>query len=113
MIMPAPKKPMPVTTCAAIRVASLLNVPPVMSLKIGTVRYFDNIINKHEARHTIACVRMPASLLLDFLSNPIARPQIIAMSILTTKCHTSFVQSTTAQLSIYFILLVMYLVSLL
>lgn len=54
MMMPAPKKPIPVTTCDAIRVVSALNVEPCISLKSGSEIYFDNIINKHAARQTIA-----------------------------------------------------------
>lgn len=54
MMMPAPKKPIPVTTCDAIRVASAVKVEPSISLKSGSEIYFDNIINKHAARQTIA-----------------------------------------------------------
>ena len=59
------------------------------------VIYFEMIINKQAAIHTIAWVRMPASLLRVFLSTPIMTPQMMDTTRRTTKCQTSLFQSTT------------------
>ena len=53
-MMPAPRKPMPETICAATREASASIESPNP--------YFDTTMMSAEPTHTMVCVRIPASL---------------------------------------------------
>ena len=60
MMMPAPRKPMPETICAATREASASILSPKP--------YFDTTMINAEPTQTTVCVRMPASLNLSLRS---------------------------------------------
>src|SRR5439155_10255268 len=68
MIAPAPRKPIPVTICAATRVGSTL-VPKSAN------PYAPTIVNRHEPSETSRCVRMPASRSRSSRSMPTAAPR--------------------------------------
>src|ERR1051326_4387215 len=77
MIAPAPRKPMPVTICAAIRVGSARTT---WSLLVRKPRkpYAETIVNSAAPRHTSRCVRRPASRSRSSRSKPIAPPSTAA-----------------------------------
>ena len=87
-ITPAPRKLMPLTTCAAIRAGSAPRVP-LNTLPSAYVRsakpYLDTIIISAAAQHTMMCVRIPASLKRFVRSKPMHAPQKQAANILTKK----------------------------
>ena len=79
-IIPAPRKPIPLTTCAAIRAPSAPrrpSAPIVVSLK----PYFEIIIISAAPSATMQCVRTPASFDLRDRSIPIQIPQTLAPTI--------------------------------
>src|SRR5438132_587706 len=73
MIAPAPRKPMPVTICAAIRVGSARMTWSPLSRK-PEKPYADTIVNRAEPTQTRMCVRSPASRSRSSRSKPIAPP---------------------------------------
>src|SRR5438445_585050 len=74
MIAPAPRKPMPVTICAAIRDGSARTTfPPCVRNSWNP--YAETIVNRHEPSDTSKCVRSPASRSRSSRSTPIARPR--------------------------------------
>lgn len=73
-IVPAPMKPMPVTTPAATRSAS----PGTLSLSPSSSEL---VVSKAAATHTIMWVRSPAGLFAYSRSTPIARPNPAAARI--------------------------------
>src|SRR5580765_1193933 len=71
MIAPAPRKPMPVTIWAAMRVGSY--VTPLRDEKLKSVQaYAETIVNSAAPTPTRRCVRNPASRSLISRSAPIA-----------------------------------------
>src|SRR6266540_2482013 len=72
MIAPAPRKPMPVTICAAIRVGST----PEKSLK----PYAPTIVNRQAPSETSRCVRTPASRSRSSRSTPTDAPSAAAIA---------------------------------
>lgn len=84
IIVPAPMKPMPVTTCAAIRATSQrCSSPSSMPSK----PYADTIINSAEPIATRKCVRKPASLARYSRSRPMAPPSIAATKMRSINSH--------------------------
>src|SRR5438132_542425 len=73
MIAPAPRKPMPVTICAAIRVGSARMTWSPLSRK-PRKPYAETIVNSAEPTQTRMCVRSPASRSRSSRSKPIAPP---------------------------------------
>src|SRR5712692_2173640 len=73
MIAPAPRKPMPVTICAAIRVGSARMTWSPLSRK-PRKPYAETIVNSAEPTQTRMCVRNPASRSRSSRSKPIAPP---------------------------------------
>ena len=71
-ITPAPKKEMPLTTCAAIRAGSAPRSPSMaaQSRKL----YLETIINSAEVQAMMQWVRMPASLRRLLRSKPTSAP---------------------------------------
>src|SRR5436853_610800 len=67
MIAPAPRKPIPVTICAATRVGSTFEPK-------SWKPYAPAIVKRHEPIATSMCVRMPASRSRSSRSMPIAAP---------------------------------------
>ena len=72
MIVPTPRNPIPLMTCAPIRVISVLE--PGNSRKT----YSLTIMDIAAPRQTNACVFIPAPLFLYPLSNPIITPTAVA-----------------------------------
>ena len=71
-IAPAPIKPIPVTTCAAIREgSSVISGVPKMSENPNA----DTIIIRQEPTQTSMCVRKPAAQCFRSRSNPISAPK--------------------------------------
>src|ERR1051326_7346870 len=77
MIAPAPRKPMPVTICAAIRVGSARTTWSPL-VRNSRNPYADTIVNSAEPRQTSRCVRKPASRSRSSRSKPIAPPSAAA-----------------------------------
>src|SRR5262249_126781 len=77
MIAPAPRKPMPVTICAAIRDGSKLTRGSPESRK-SVNPYAETIVKSAAPRQTTMCVRKPASRSRSSRSNPIAPPRAAA-----------------------------------
>src|SRR6478609_3175187 len=73
MIAPAPRKPMPVTICAAIRDGSVRTMFPPL-VRNSWNPYADTIVNSAEPSETSRCVRIPASRSRSSRSNPITAP---------------------------------------
>ena len=76
-MIPAPRNETPLTTCAAIRAGSvplisLIDLPS--SELISAKPYFEMIIIRLAAQHTMIWVRMPASLKRLLLSKPMIAP---------------------------------------
>src|SRR6185503_16788085 len=82
-IVPAPRKPIPVTTCAAIRPGSL-----GLSNAITMATFVDSHMNSIDPRQIRMLVRKPAGLSLISRSTPMSPPQTIARSAFTTKSLT-------------------------
>ncbi len=76
-ITPAPRKPMPVTICAATRPES-----PVVVVKAN-----DAMVNVADPRHTRESVRSPAGFSRRCRSPPTRRPQRIAAKARTVSSH--------------------------
>src|SRR5438132_4544672 len=77
MIAPAPRKPIPVTICAAIRVGSVRTRLPPWTRK-SRKPYADAIVNSAEPSETSMCVRKPASRSRNSRSSPTAPPSAAA-----------------------------------
>src|SRR5919198_2782871 len=77
MIAPAPRKPIPVTICAAIRVGSARTTWSPL-VRNSRKPYAETIVNSAEPRHTSMCVRNPASRSRSSRSKPIAPPSAAA-----------------------------------
>src|SRR5947208_2730539 len=77
MIAPAPRKPMPVTSWAAIRVGSARTTFAPESRKAWKP-YAPTIVNKAEPSETSRCVRRPASRSRSSRSTPISPPSSAA-----------------------------------
>src|SRR5580700_2612838 len=73
-IAPAPRKPIPDTTCAATREGSRMTFGPRTEPK----PYADTIMNKQAPTHTSMCVRMPAAHSRRSRSKPIRLPRTAA-----------------------------------
>src|SRR4051794_1320912 len=73
MIAPAPRKPIPVTTCAAMRVGSArtMLLPPARN---SWKPYAETIVNRAEPSETRRCVLTPASRSRSSRSNPTIPP---------------------------------------
>src|ERR671934_1696890 len=77
MIAPAPRKPIPVTICAAIRVGSArTTLDP--EARNAWKPYAETIVKSAEPSETSRCVRRPASRSLISRSSPIAAPSAAA-----------------------------------
>src|SRR3954452_22182945 len=74
MIAPAPRKPMPVTICAAIRVGSARTTFVPLTRKLSNP-YADTTVKSAEPSETSMCVRKPASWSRISRSIPIAPPR--------------------------------------
>ena len=86
MIVPAPMKPMPLTTCAAIRLGSSRS-PSCVARKPSNP-YCDTIIIRALPSATRKWVRNPASLTRYSRSSPITVPQRPATHNLNIKSHS-------------------------
>src|SRR5436190_7664756 len=93
MIAPAPRKPIPVTICAAIRVGSARTTlwPEVRN---SWNPYADTIVNSAEPTDTSMCVRNHASRSRISRSTPIAPPSTAA----STSRRSASVQSSVGML---------------
>lgn len=85
MIVPAPMKPMPLTTCAAIRLGSS---PTPVCIRISAKPYCDTIIISALPSATRKWVRKPASLTRYSRSRPITVPQRPATHKRMIKSHS-------------------------
>src|SRR3954471_238902 len=74
MIEPAPRKPIPVTICAATRDGSARTMLPPPARNSWNP-YADTIVKRAEPSDTSRCVRMPASRSRISRSKPIAAPR--------------------------------------
>src|SRR5207248_7423453 len=89
MIAPAPRKPIPVTICAAMRVGSVRTRLPPWSRK-SRKPYAEAIVNSAEPTETSMCVRNPASRSRSSRSSPTAPPNAAASTSRTkASCHDS------------------------
>src|SRR2546426_5024416 len=77
MIAPAPRKPMPVTICAAMRVGSARTTFALVS-RNAWKPYAPTIVKSAEPRATSRCVRSPASRSRSSRSTPISPPSTAA-----------------------------------
>src|SRR2546421_11873303 len=77
MIAPAPRKPIPVTICAAIRVGSA-RTTDWPDARNEWNPYAPTIVNSAEPSATSRCVRNPASRSRSSRSTPIKPPRIAA-----------------------------------
>src|SRR5947209_5874232 len=91
MIAPAPRKPMPLTICAAMRVGSM-RVP--VAVKKSSKPYADTSVNSAEPRQTTRCVRSPACRSRSSRSKPIAPPRPAAMTSRKRTCGQARVGPT-------------------
>src|SRR5438094_1539313 len=73
MIAPAPRKPMPVTICAAMRVGSARTTDPPC-VRNAWKPYAETIVKSAEPSETSRCVRIPASRSRSSRSKPTAAP---------------------------------------
>ena len=71
-ITPAPRKEMPLTTCAAIRAGSAPRRPSMVVTSIK--EYLDRIINSAEVQAMMQWVRTPASFCRLLRSSPTSAP---------------------------------------
>src|SRR5439155_11947704 len=79
MIAPAPRKPIPVTICAAMRVGSARTTFPPF-VRNSWKPYAETIVNSAEPSETSRCVRIPASRSRTSRSAPIAAPSKAAIA---------------------------------
>src|SRR5436305_7955090 len=79
MIAPAPRKPMPVTICAAIRVGSARTTDAPLA-RNSWKPYAETIVKSADPSDTSRCVRMPASRSRSSRSKPISPPSAQAKS---------------------------------
>src|SRR4051794_8490787 len=77
MIAPAPRKPIPVTICAAIRVGSALMTASPLARNSWNP-YAETIVKSAEPSATSRCVRIPASRSRSSRSTPTAPPSAAA-----------------------------------
>src|SRR3954451_20981539 len=85
MIAPAPRKPMPVTICAAMRVGSArTTLAPLVRNEWNA--YAETIVNNADPSETSRCVRIPASRSRSSRSIPIAPPSPAATARRSTMC---------------------------
>src|SRR5436190_390658 len=77
MIAPAPRKPIPVTICAAIRVGSARTTFPPLT-RNSRKPYAEAIVNSAEPTETSMCVRKPAYRSRSSRSRPAAQPSAAA-----------------------------------
>src|SRR5581483_7971312 len=73
MIAPAPRKPIPVTICAAIREGSARTTLPPLT-RNSWKPYAETIVKSAEPSETSRCVRTPASRSRSSRSKPISAP---------------------------------------
>src|SRR5688572_235318 len=89
MIAPAPRKPIPVTICAAIRVGSK-TIPSRWEKLQSDHAYAETRKKSAEPSETSRCVRSPASRSRSSRSRPIAPPSPAATkSLIATSSHES------------------------
>src|SRR5688500_18088032 len=79
MIAPAPRKPIPVTIWAAIRVGSK-TIPDGVENVQSVHAYAETSVKTHAPSETSRCVRKPASWSRNSRSRPIAPPSTAASS---------------------------------
>src|SRR5919198_181816 len=77
MIAPAPRKPIPVTIWAAIRVGSA-RTTLAPEVRKSRKPYADTIVNSAEPTETSRCVRRPASRSRNSRSSPSTAPRTAA-----------------------------------
>ena len=77
MIAPAPRKPMPLTICAAIRVGSVRTSEPPLT-RNSWKPYAETSVKSAEPTQTTRCVRSPACRSRSSRSRPIAPPSTAA-----------------------------------
>src|SRR5438105_7955206 len=90
MIAPAPRKPMPVTICAAIRVGSA-RTTLCPEARNAWKPYAEVIVKSAEPSETRRCVRSPASRSRSSRSRPIAAPRAAASASRSRTSHQSSV----------------------
>src|SRR5919199_1890663 len=90
MIAPAPRKPMPVTICAAIRDGSA-RTTLAPDARNSWNPYAETIVNSAEPSETSRCVRSPASRSRSSRSSPIAAPSAAASASRSRTSHQSSV----------------------
>src|SRR5437868_4092359 len=83
MIAPAPRKPMPLTICAAMRVGSM-RVP--VAVKKSSKPYADTSVKSADPTQTTRCVRSPACRSRSSRSNPIAPPRPAEIASRSSTC---------------------------
>src|SRR5438045_4459217 len=89
MIAPAPRKPIPVTICAAIRVGSARTTFPPLT-RNSRNPYAEAIVNSAEPTETSMCDRKRASRSRSSRSSPTAPPSAAASTSRTSaSCHES------------------------
>src|SRR5207247_1322290 len=89
MIAPAPRKPIPVTICAAIRVGSARTTLPPFT-RNSRKPYAEAIVKSADPTETSRWVRNPASRSRSSRSNPTAPPSAAASTSRTSaSCHES------------------------
>src|ERR671934_3051031 len=86
MIAPAPRKPIPVTICAAIRVGSARTTFAPEARKAWKP-YAETIVKSAEPSETSRCVRSPASRSRSSRSSPIAAPRAAASASRRSTSH--------------------------
>src|SRR4051812_23101058 len=95
MIAPAPRKPMPLTTCAAIRVGSARTTASPL-VRNSVKPYAETIVKSAEPTETSRCVRRPASRSRSSRSSPIAPPSSAAVpsrSITPVQCSVGIAKT--------------------
>src|SRR5436189_288322 len=85
MIAPAPRKPMPLTICAAIRVGSMRAYAPPAAMK-SRKPYAETRVKSAEPTQTTRWVRRPAPRSRSSRSMPIAPPSAAATNSRSTTC---------------------------
>src|SRR2546421_3383811 len=93
MIAPAPRKPMPLTICAAIRVGSVRTSDPPCT-RNSRKPYAETSVKSAEPTHTTRCVRNPACRSRSSRSMPIAPPRPAAMTSRKRTCGQARVGPT-------------------
>src|SRR3954468_22397444 len=86
MIAPAPRKPMPVTICAAIRDGSARTMLPPPT-RNSWKPYAETIVKSADPSETSRCVRIPASRSRISRSNPMIAPSPHAKERRTSASH--------------------------